>query len=105
MWPKQGPSEIFLDRDRTGAVISIMRLHRAMLQLVRLRAAQSMRLRIDHANDGIILLLPFGPPAPGGNSRPLKPDGTPGLLLSNGSDLGVELSPSSKMTAPHTRQV
>jgi hypothetical protein len=31
-------------------------------------------------------------PAPGGNSHPLKPDGTQGLLPSNVSDFGLEPS-------------
>src|SRR5213594_95051 len=37
-------------RDRTGAVgalISIMRLHRAMLRILKLRPAQSLRLQVD----------------------------------------------------------
>jgi hypothetical protein len=61
MWRMQGPSEISLERyvaqsrtrmrrrDRTGAVgavISIMKLHRAMLRIVRLREAQSLRLQV-----------------------------------------------------------
>src|SRR5436309_8537977 len=66
MLRKQGLSEIFLERyvaqsrprmrsrDSTGAVgavISIMRLRRAMLRIVRLRAVQSLRLR-DSAMSG-----------------------------------------------------
>jgi len=39
-------------RDRTGAVISIMRLRRAMLRIVRLRAAQSLRLRVSAMSGG-----------------------------------------------------
>jgi len=58
MWRKPGPSETFLERyvarpriqarssDRTGAVVSIMKLRRAMFRIVRLRAAQSLRLRM-----------------------------------------------------------
>jgi len=73
------------------------RLFEIALVLVRLDHVCSL---IVNANHRIILLLPYGAPAPSGNSRPLKLDGTPGLLPSNGSDLGVELSPSSKNYRP-----
>ena len=67
MWRAQGPFEIFLERyvaqsrarmrrrDRTGAVgavISIMKLHRAMLRIVRLQSAQCLRLRVSAISGG-----------------------------------------------------
>ena len=67
MWRKRVPSGIFLgryvaqlptqmrNRDRTGAVgavISIMRLHQAMLQMVTLRAARSLHLRVSRMSGG-----------------------------------------------------
>ena len=58
MWRKAGHSETFLERyvvqprsrkrsrDRTGAVVSIMRPRRVMLRILRLRPAQSLRLLV-----------------------------------------------------------
>ena len=74
-------------------------------------------VRFDHvasciinANHSIILLLPYGAPAPDGNSRPLKSDGTLRSFYTGSttgsispiypSDLGVELNPSSKNDRP-----
>jgi len=58
IWRKLGPSETFLERyvarsrtqtrsrDRTGAVVSIMKLRRAIVWIVRLRSAQSLYLQM-----------------------------------------------------------
>jgi len=96
---KQDPSEIFSDRyvaqlrrhmksrDRTVAAVSIMRARRAILRVVGLRGALSLRLRVNPMSGGrrqqVVrtskkLICRMGTPVPGKAwlvTSPFAPDG------------------------------